>query len=362
MPGARIHSSMIQTAVVMALAIGSVATGSRLLAGDATRFEYTERRLGVDVNLTLYADQESVANDAAAAAWRRIDALNLVLSDYDENSEAMRLCRTAQPGKPVAVSQDLWNTLRTARRFSELTDGAFDVTAGPLTKLWRRARRKQELPDPEQIAETRRHVGDKFVRFHPETRSIELAREGMQLDFGGIGKGLIAQEAFETLKSHGCRRALVAIAGDIVAGDPPPDAAGWKVGIAPLDKPDGPPSRHLLLKNCAASTSGDAFQFVEINGVRYSHFVDVATGVGLTRRCSVTVVAPDGATADGLATSACLLGPDRGLKLIEATPGAAGLYVVGADGGLVATPSARLNDWLAPEQACGSARAAIVQE
>lgn len=324
-------------------------TGPRLLAGDLTRFEYQEQHLGVDVNLTLYAEHESVANDAAAAAWRRIAALNLVLSDYDENSEAMRLCRTAQPGQPVAVSEDLWNALQAARRFSKLTDGAFDVTAGPLTKLWRRARRKHELPDPKHIAETRRLVDYEFVTFHPETRSVELARSGMQLDFGGIGKGLIAQEAFETLKAHGCPCSLVAIAGDIVAGDPPPGAAGWKVGIAPLDKPDGPPSRYLRLKDCAVSTSGDAFQFVEIDGVRYSHFVDVKTGVGLTRRCSVTIVAPDGATADGLATSACLLGPDRGLKLIETTPGAAGLYVLGTDSGLIATPTARLKDWLAPE-------------
>lgn len=349
MPGARVNFSIIRTAVMVALAINSAATDPRLLADDLTRFEYTERHLGVDVNLTLYAERESVANVAAAAAWRRIAALNLVLSDYDENSEAMRLCRTAQPGQPVAISQDLWNALQAAHRFSELTDGAFDVTAGPLTKLWRRARRKQELPDPKQIAETRLVVGDKFVIFHSETRSVGLARAGMQLDFGGIGKGLIAQEAFETLKQHGCPCSLVAIAGDIVAGNPPPGTAGWKVGIAPLDKPNGSPSRHLLLNNCAVSTSGDAFQFVEIDGVRYSHFVNVTTGVGLTRRCSVTIVAPAGATADGLATSACLLGPDRGLKLIEATAGAAGLYVLGTDAGLVATPSARLKDWLAPE-------------
>lgn len=340
MPGACYGLSAI------ALAIAVFTPGPELLAGDLKRFEYSERHLGVDVKLTLYAERESVANDAAAAAWRRIAALNLVLSDYDENSEAMRLCRTAQPGQPVPISEDLWNALRAAHRFSEQTRGAFDVTAGPLTKLWRRARRKLELPDPGLIAEARRNIGYRLISYDADSRTVELARPGMQLDFGGIGKGFIAQEAFAVLKARCGSVALVAIAGDIVAGEPPPDASGWKVGIAPLEKPDGPPSRYLLLRNCAVSTSGDAFQYVEIAGVRYSHIIDPTTGIGLTRRSSVTIVAPDGATADGLATSACLLGPERGLELIEATGGAAGLYVTSTEGGLIATPSKGLNQWL----------------
>lgn len=343
MPGACFGLSAI------ALAIGLFATEPGLLAGELKRYEYSERHLGVDVKLTLYAEWESVANAAAAAAWRRIEALNLVLSDYDENSEAMRLCRNAQPGQPVMVSEDLWNALQASHQFSEQTQGAFDVTVGPLTKLWRRARRKSELPASGLIAEARKSVGYKLITYHADSRSVELARTGMQLDFGGIGKGFIAQQAFETLKSHSGPVALVAIAGDIVAGDPPPGAAGWKVGIAPLERPDGPPSRYLLLKNCSVSTSGDAFQFVEIGGVRYSHIIDPATGIGMTRRSSVTVVAATGAAADGLSTAACLLGPERGLELIEATRGAAGLYVSSTEHGLIATPSARLKEWLAAD-------------
>ncbi len=115
-------------------------------------------------------------------------------------------------------------------------------------------------------------------------------------------------------------------AGDIVVGDPPPDAEGWKVAIAPVDPrlPYRPPT--LLLKNAAVSTAGDAERFVEIDGHRYSHIVNPTTGMGHEDRAAVTVVAPDGGTADALETTAYLLGPERGLKLVDETPGAAALY------------------------------------
>ena len=118
-----------------------------------------------------------------------------------------------------------------------------------------------------------------------------------------------------------------AVAGDIVAGNSPPGAAGWKVGVAPLDRPNGAVSRLLSLRNCAVSTSGDAFQFVEIAGVRYSHIVDPQTGLGLTYRSSVTVVAPEGAIADSLATAICILGPERGLPLLDLHDQTAALIV-----------------------------------
>jgi thiamine biosynthesis lipoprotein len=115
-------------------------------------------------------------------------------------------------------------------------------------------------------------------------------------------------------------------AGDIAVGDPPPDAEGWKVAIAPVDprRSYRPPT--LLLTNAAVSTAGDAERFVEIDGHRYSHIVNPRTGMGHEDRAAVTVVAPDGATADALETAAYLLGPERGLKLVEETPGAAALF------------------------------------
>jgi len=178
------------------------------------------------------------------------------------------------------------------------------------------------------MAEARAAVGYRHLRLDPKLKTAELLVPDMRLDLGGIAMGYAADEALSILKRHGFNRAMVDASGDIVCGDGPPGAEGWKIGIAPLTESKGPPSRFLFVKNGALTTSGDAFQFVEIDGVRYSHIVDPKTGRGLTTRSSVTVTAPDCITADSLATAASVLGPQAGLELISRTPGVAALVVL----------------------------------
>ncbi len=276
-------------------------------------WQFRETHLAVPVEFRVYAAEEASAKAAARTAYARIDELNGIFSDYDADSEAMRLCRS---DRPVQVSPELFFVLKEASKLSQRTDGAFDVTVGPLVKQWRRARRKKELPAAEQIAAAKTLVGYAKLKLNAADRTVEILQPGVQLDFGGVAKGYIAEEAYKVLAASGCPRSLVGVAGDIFAGDPPPDAAAWKIGVAPLDKPDGPPSRYLALKRQSASTSGDAFQFAEIDGVRYSHIVDPKTGIGLTERSSVTVIAPHGWQADALATAVCVLGRENGLALI----------------------------------------------
>jgi thiamine biosynthesis lipoprotein len=133
------------------------------------------------------------------------------------------------------------------------------------------------------------------------------------------------------LRLQGITRVLLDASGDIGAGDSPPGEEGWKIGIAPM-VPGGPPSRQLLLRNGAVTTSGDAFQYVEIAGRRYSHIIDPRHGLGLSDRSAVTVVAPDCITADSITKAVLVLGPTAGLELIERTPGAAALIVRAPDG------------------------------
>ncbi len=109
----------------------------------------------------------------------------------------------------------------------------------------------------------------------------------------------------------GVTRAYVDGGGDLSLGDPPPGRRGWRIGVAPLDEEKSKPSEYLELTNCGVATSGDAFQHVTLGGTRYSHIVDPATGLGLTDRSSVTVIAPNGMTADALASAICVLGPQR---------------------------------------------------
>lgn len=306
------------------------------------RFQAREPHMGVDVTITLYAPSEAVANDAVKTAFRRIGVLNKVFSDYDPESEAMRLCTETPVGQIVPISEDLSIVLTEARRWSEKTDGAFDVTVGPLVDLWRRSRRSKKLPTPEAVKEAQQRVGYQHVRLltHPPRATLE--HDNMRLDFGAIAKGYAAEEAVKTLKKAGITRCLVSIAGDIAAGEAPPETPGWKIGIAPPNA-DAEPSRYLKLVNACVSTSGDSYQFVEINGVRYAHIVDPRTGLGLTHRCSVTVVSKSGATSDALDTAVTILGAERGRKLIDETEGAAGLLIFGDE--RHETTTSRFAEW-----------------
>ncbi len=175
----------------------------------------------------------------------------------------------------------------------------------------------------------------------------------MLLDLGGIAKGFAADEAMRVLKRQGIRSALIAAGGDIVVSDSPPRKRGWLVAIASaqeIGKSASPnpatdeSTNHLLLKNMAVSTSGDAEQFVEFSGLRYSHIVDPQTGIGVTGQSSVTVVARRGKDSDGLATAVSVLGAERGLKLIDATKGAAALMINKSERGFEISESKRWQD------------------
>ena len=198
---------------------------------------------------------------------------------------------------------------------------------GPVSRLWRRARRQKQLPAADRLREALAGVGYQHLHLNAEGKKAKLAAAGMRLDFGGVAVGFAVDEALAVLKQHGLTRVLVNGSGDMAIGDPPPGEAGWRIGVAPPE-PDQPPSRLLRLAHCGVSTSGDAWQYLEIAGRRYSHIVDPRTGVGLTTRSSVTVIAPNGMAADGLATAVSVLGAEKGPALIERTSGAACLMVV----------------------------------
>src|SRR5262245_44582294 len=302
------------------------------------RYEFSEPHMGTLVRIVLYAPDEATAKKAAKAAFERIAELNRIMSDYLASSELMQLCQKAG-GPPVPVSPELFEILQKSIEFSRLTDGAFDVTVGPVVKLWRKARRTRELPPADELAKAVKLVGHANVKLDAKTRTVQLLVAGMLLDLDGIAKGYAAQAAIEVLRRHGIARALVALGGDIAVGDAPPDTKGWKIGIAPLKNPDAPPTHHVLLTNAAVSTAGDSEQFVEIGGKRYSHIVDPKTGIGLIGRRSVTVIARDGTTADGLDTGLCVLGPERGLPIVEKMDGVAALFVLETDKGIVTMPS-----------------------
>ena len=164
------------------------------------RYEFTHPQMGTVFRLLFYAADDSLAARAARAACDRIDELNQILSDYQANSELGRLSATAGSGRAVRVSRDLWRVLLTAQQAARLSDGAFDITVGPVVRLWRRARRQHELPDPAGLAKARRAVSYKHIELQPKARTAKLTQSNMQLDAGGIGKGYAAGEAYCSLR------------------------------------------------------------------------------------------------------------------------------------------------------------------
>jgi len=287
--------------------------------------------MGTTFRVTVYAD-EATATKAAAAGFERVAALEAVLSDYRPGSEVMLACKAndAAPGQPIRVSDDLLNVLTRSAEMSRVSGGAFDVTVGPLTKLWRVSRKTQELPDAKGLAAALALVGPDKVALDPAAKTITLKVPGVRLDFGGIGKGFAADEVLKLLKrDFGVTSALVAAAGDITCGDAPPGQPGWSVEIAPLRK--GGPKRMLTLANASVSTSGDLEQVAVIAGVRYSHVLNPKTGLGLTGRRSVTVIARDGTTADSATKGASVLPAKAALEFVAKLPGAEALIVTQDD-------------------------------
>lgn len=292
-------------------------------APDPKRFEYTKLIMGVEARIVLYAESEPQARNAATAGFRRMEALDRALSDYRRNSEVKTLAAIGADG-PTHVSDDLLEALRLGVQVAEISGGAFDPTVGPLTSLWREARQAGELPDAPALEDARQRTGYRQIEFGPGG-TVRLARRGMGIDFGGLGKGLAAREAVEAMAGAGARSCLVDLGGDICAGAAPPGREGWMVRI---DPGRGEPI-DVTLASSAVATSGDTEQFIEIDGVRYSHILDPRTGLGLTTHCSVTVLARDGAMADALASAVSVLGPKEGIALIERMPEAEAMVRIG---------------------------------
>ena len=332
-------SKIITVGLLWLFAAASLASENRALR----RFEFERVEMAIPVRIVLYAPDEPTANRAAEAAFGRIRQLNGVLSDYDPNSELRRLCDTAGSGRAVVVSDDLWRVLLEAQRLAKQTDGAFDVTVGPVVRLWRRARRTTEMPHRDTLDAARQLVGYRLARLDPQRQTVELLKADMRLDLGGIAKGFVIDEALKVLARNGVTRALVDAGGDIVLGEAPPDKSGWRIGIARLNV-DGPPTKIVSLARASIATSGDSWQFVEIGGRRYSHIVDPKTGLGLTDHSSVTIVAPNAMVADSLASAVSVLGPKRGIELIEKTPGTAAFIVRAPQGKVETYQSSRWKD------------------
>jgi thiamine biosynthesis lipoprotein len=282
-------------------------------------YEAVEPHMGTLFSIKLYAADERQAKDAFQAAFARIAQLDATLSDYRTDSELSSVTKAATP---VHVSDDLFTVLSKGQWLAVQTDGAFDVTLGPLTHLWRESRRARALPGDAVLKDALSRSGFRKMHLDPMAHTVCFDVPGMQLDVGGIAKGYAADEALEVLGQRGIQSALVAASGDLAFSDAPPAQKGWRIAIDALRRP-------MLLSNAAVSTSGSTEQNFVVGGERYSHILNPKTGLGLTTDIATTVVARRGIDADGMATALNVLGPERGLAFVEKQPGVAAIVAAG---------------------------------
>jgi thiamine biosynthesis lipoprotein len=264
--------------VILALALAAVSL---------QRFEAVEPHMGTLARIVVYAESEAQADAALRAGFARLREIDARLSDYQPDSELNRVST-----KRTKVSDDLWRVLQFAQRLAQASGGAFDVTLGTRTRAWREGRASDGA------------YGWRHLHLDERTHEVWLDTPGIRLDLGGIAKGYAAHEALTAIARHGATRALVALSGDIAAGDPPPGEPGWKVRIPNRAEP-------LLLVKQAVSTSGESEQFKATG----SHIHDGRSGTPLQATGTISVIAADGMTADALATAIRILGRERGQAL-----------------------------------------------
>ena len=186
-------------------------------AAEPQKFAFEKAEMGVPFRVTLYAKDEEAAKAAADAAFAKVEELNAILSDYEQDSELVELFRGSGRGEKVKASEPLWAVLERSQRLAERTGGAFDVTCGPLTTVWRSARRRRELPSEKHVADALARSGWKKIRLDSAARTVELLAPEMRLDLGSLAKGYAVDAALRVLREAGHPRALVAGSGDMAA-------------------------------------------------------------------------------------------------------------------------------------------------
>jgi thiamine biosynthesis lipoprotein len=282
-----------------------------------------------------------------AAVEKRFDELNRQMSHYLPESELSRF-NTSTSTAPVKVSSGFASVMRQSLELHRATGGAFDPTLGPLLDLWGfgPGGGTRQPPTPEQVTACRAWCGATHLRV---TAQNELQKDlpGLRLNLGAIAKGYAADEAARVLRENGCANFLISVGGEVVASGVNEAGRPWQVGIERPDygtAPGAALSASVPLSSRALSTSGDSRQFFRAaDGTVYAHILDPATGKPVRHNlASVTVIATNGLTADALATALFVLGPDRGLRWVEAHPDLAALFILReTDGRFRLLPSAR---------------------
>jgi thiamine biosynthesis lipoprotein len=287
-------------------------------------FIRTAEKIGTFVQLTVISDDEKQAEAAFKSVFEEFDQVNNLMSAHRDDSELSKVNR-ASGIKPVRVSPSLVDILEKSADYSRKTGGMFDVTIGPVLRLWGFYRNKGYLPSDKELHEAVSRVGWQNLSIDRKSSTVFLTGRGMALDLGAIAKGYAVDRAVERLKKIGIKNAMINAGGNLFAiGNK--DGTGWNIGIRHPEKDDIFTTLHIT--NKAIATSGCYERFFDLAGKRYCHIIDAHTGLPINNGIlSVTIIAPTATDADAMSTSVMLLGPEDGFLLLKKTAGFDGLIL-----------------------------------
>lgn len=290
-------------------------------AGSARRLHAAQTLMGTTFQIRAVTTNAARGCEAINAAFREVARQEMLFSEYRPDSDISAINRAAG-GAPVSVHAEVFMLLQRARWASHATDGAFDVTAAACGRLW--SVRERRVPDQTTLASCLALVDYRNLRLDPWRSTAWLPAEGMRVGLGGIAKGYGVDRAAEVLQAAGVTRFVVDGGGDLRVEGTDLEGA-WLVQIAHPREAGGIVGAVRLTRG-AVVTSGDYVRYFEMDGVRYHHLLDPATGQPARRSVAVTVIAPTATDADALATALFVLGPERGLPLVGRLPGVEALF------------------------------------
>jgi len=310
------------------------------------KFVFEKPAMGSPFTISIFANDSTKAAEIATSAFHCADSLNAIFSDYIDSSELNRLNATSGQNRYMPVSEALFDILKYSLEAAKLSGGSYDISMGPVVKLWRKARKEKVLPNRDSLKIALSKIGYQYIHLNEVQKSVWLEKKGMLLDLGGLGKGYVAQAALNIIQSGGFKSAMVNAGGKIAIGEAPPGREGWRIGITVPEEKEELIPHLLLLKNMSVATSGDIYQHLDINGKRYSHIIDPKTGLGITWQRNVTVIAKNGTISDWLATACSVLSEKKSFQLIKKFPGAALLISEMKDDKLIQKSSSGFEDYL----------------
>jgi thiamine biosynthesis lipoprotein len=294
---------------VLFLLLAAVVFG----AGEPLRIEDSVDAMGATYTVIAYGEDRQQLEDGLEAAFVEVRRLDSMLSNYAPSSEWSKVNRLAAE-RPVPVSQELFDLLSACVEFGRQSEGTFDITVGPLMRVWGFYKGSGRLPSKAEISQAEVNVGYQNIVLDAANRTVRFSKAGVDIDPGGIGKGYAVDKMIEKLREHGIRSALVSAGGSSIYGlGTPPNDTGWTVRIRHPRK-WSETVQELQLKDESLSTSGDYEKFFEAGGKMYSHIMDPRTGYPAEGTLSVSVVAPRTLTSEAWTKPFFVLGREWAAK------------------------------------------------